>query len=150
MSCYLNKRYPLGSAGTSQWRPASAITETRLAATTNAKTPAVTIVASPADLAVFEPRGRDEQDGARRDLTVECDEAPRIKVQAERRGAETRVVRQDMQQNLPSRSHRPEQGGDDRHSLANRRLAGSQSWRYKPAAKCAAAQARQASKLSVA
>ena len=118
---YLNRRYPLGSAGRFQWRPASATTETRLATTTIAKAVAVTIVIGPRTLSVLEPRGHDQQDGACRNLTTECDETPRIKMYAEHRRAEAPIAWQDMQQNLPAGGKGSEQRRDDGHALANRR-----------------------------
>ncbi len=47
LAAYLNKRYPVGSGGRPQWRPASAITETRLVTTTNAKAGAVIVAICP-------------------------------------------------------------------------------------------------------
>jgi hypothetical protein len=49
-AAYLNMRYPVGSAGRSQLRPASAITETRLATTTNTKAVAAIVVIGPRTL----------------------------------------------------------------------------------------------------
>ena len=50
------------------------------------------------DLAVLEPRGHNEQNGACRNLTTECDETPGIKMYAEHRRAEAPIAWQDMQQ----------------------------------------------------
>jgi hypothetical protein len=49
-AAYLNRRYPVGSAGRSQLRPASAITETRLATMTNTKAAAAIVVIGPRTL----------------------------------------------------------------------------------------------------
>jgi hypothetical protein len=46
-AAYLNRRYPVGSAGRSELKPASAITETRLTTTTNTKAAAAIVVIGP-------------------------------------------------------------------------------------------------------
>jgi hypothetical protein len=46
-AAYLNRRYPVGSAGRSELKPASAITETRLTTTTNTKAVAAIVVIGP-------------------------------------------------------------------------------------------------------
>src|ERR1700733_664929 len=77
------------------------------------------------DLAVLEPRGHNEQDGACRNLTTECDETPRIKMYAEHRRAEAPIAWQDMQQDLAPARKGSEQRRDDRHALADRDQASS-------------------------
>jgi hypothetical protein len=67
-----------------------------------------------ASLAVIEPSGRDQQDGARRDWPLNA-----VKHRVWRcrpRGAEARIAGQDMQKKLPARGYSSEHRGNHNHA----------------------------------
>ena len=96
-----------------------------MATTTIAKAVAVINVTCPWTLLSLSHAVINEQNGACRNLTTECDETPRIKMYAEHRRAEAPIAWQDMQQDLATRSKGSEQRRDDCHALADRDQASS-------------------------